>query len=337
MPTAKGQRPAGKNNLVTVAVDDNMVFPLCVLLSSMSRNAASPFSILVGHLKGSLTDENLGLITEVAENLGIPVASRELESDPLFISQGHISPTTFTKFLLSDVIAESHLWIDADTVAHVGWDQLFDLVRSAPDTAELVVAQRGNLGNKAVERFDDPSLLAFNAGVLGWPDSPRRAWREALKDLDRVATQEQYLLNQLYSGVTSEVSEAYNTLTYRVDRVRPGEIPFILHYAGPHKPWHLHRSLSIVCEEYSCPWAQWFLEERYLFDAMVKSSLYGRLQRAQKIALTSPRFRKGRDFSGLNLVTALRLMGPLRKPVVHILRSLSSQFPRGTHPLHPKG
>lgn len=336
MPPGKTRRASGKKNLLTVAVDDNMAFPLCVVLSSMKRHAASPFSLVVGHLQGSLTDENLRLIKEVAETLGIPVVFRELEPDALFISQGHISPTTFTKFLLSDAIPDSHLWVDADTIVHSGWDQLFDLVRSAPATAELVVAQRGYRGNKSVTRTDDPSLLAFNAGVLGWPNAPRRPWRDALAVLDSFATQEQYLLNHLYSGATFAVPESYNTLTYRVDRVPPGEIPFILHFAGAHKPWHLHRSLSHLCEEYGCPWALWFLEERYLFENMTNSSLRGRLRRAQKKALESSRFRPGRDFSGLNLVTTLRLMGPFKVPLTRLLRGLSSKVPRGTHPLHPK-
>lgn len=336
MLTEADQSPPSIDNMVTVAVDNNMAFPLCVLLSSMFRNASAPFSVVVGYLEGTLSAENLRLISDVAENLGVPIKTQELKTDPLFISQGHISPTTFSKFLLSDLITRDHVWIDADTVTHKGWDQLFDLVRAAPATTELVVAQRGDPGKKTVERSDDPSRLAFNAGVLGWPQSPRRAWREALATLDYVATQEQYLLNTLYSGVTYQVPETFNTLTYRVDRLLPEEIPFVLHYAGPHKPWHLPRSLSFVCQEYSCPWAAWFSEERYLFHTTHNTSLHRRLQLAQKTALTSAGFRVGRDFSGLNLLTALRLIGPLRKLAVGILRSRSMIFPRGTHPLHPR-
>ena len=330
-----GVQGLGGKRIVTGATDNAMVYGLLVWASSLQSTKAAPFHLVVAYFVGHLHEPQQRVIAQVLEELGIEHSFLPLETDNRFIQQGHISPTTFTKFLIADAIPETHVWIDIDTVALPGWDDLFLEIEKTPLEKDLVVATRGN--RVAVPLGSDmivPSDLPFNAGVLGWPKRVRKDWVSELAKVGDVPTIEQYVFNTLYAHSVRTVSESFNLLTYRVDALEHDKLPRIIHYAGVHKPWHLPRNLTRPCEAHNCPWSLWLKAEHEMLRSLSGSPGFTLVKREQKKALRSGRFRFTRDHSGLRLLKILRILGPLGWLVVLVAKPLSRWVPRGTHPLH---
>ena len=316
---------------VVCAVDSQMVYGLSVMMSSLVDHARSQFRITIGYLDGRLSDNDREFLSQLSEKLGIPVNFLSLPNKDVFITQGHISPTTFAKFLLGDEIPSPHLWMDADTVALAGWDEIFATIEASGEKEGLVVAERGS--SSRTHQFK-PSDLPFNAGVLGWPAAKRRDWETPLASLPLVDTQEQYLFNQLYAETAARVSEKFNMLTYRIDTLDSENLPHIIHYAGAHKPWHMRRDLVPSCEKHQCPWSPWFEAERAMLEKLKGTSLGKKVAEYQHNALVSGKIRWRRDHSGYNMLRFLTVLGPLASAAVRLLGNLKQWVPRGTHPIH---
>jgi len=316
---------------VVCAVDSQMVYGLCILLSSLRNTSNWDFSLTIGYLGERLSDDDRAFLQQVTDKLEIDTAFLPLPDRDIFISQGHISPTTFAKFLLGDHYPTPHLWIDADTVALTGWDQLFDEATACSTAEGLLVAERGSNSSR---RQGKPSDLPFNAGVLGWPAGARRDWETPLRSLAEVDTQEQFLFNELYASTARRVSEKFNLLTYRVDSLTASNMPYIIHFAGAHKPWHLRRDLAKACLDHQCPWAVWFEAEQEVHSMLNNTSLGKELRRRQRDALRTGTVRLRRDHSGYNFLRLLTGVGPVAPFVVNVLRLLKQWVPRGTHPIH---
>lgn len=336
MPTSFSKRSGGVKRQgavrhVVCAVDSQMVYGLTVLLSSLKDTSHEDFTLTVGYLGERLSEDDRTFLRWATEELAIDTEFLPLPDRDIFISQGHISPTTFAKFLLGDQYPTPHVWIDADTIALAGWDQLFDEVTACSTDEGLVVAERGS---NSSSQQGKPSDLPFNAGVLGWPAGARRDWETPLGSLAVVDTQEQFLFNELYASTARRVSEKFNLLTYRVDSLDSNDMPYIIHYAGAHKPWHLRRDLAKACLDHQCPWAAWFEAEQKLHSQHGNTAFGRELLRRQKVALKAGTVRPRRDHSGYNFLRLLNGLGPVAPIVVNALRLLKQWVPRGTHPIH---
>lgn len=331
-------RETGRSNngghVVVGAIDDNMVYPVLVWAHSLHTTASSPPHFVIGFIEGLLSKHNRTIVERVLTQLEISHEFLELAPDTRFITQGHISPTTFTKFLLADAISGLNVWIDVDTVATRGWDTIFSLVAKSPKEAKLVVAERGKEHVSTPTTVFKPSDLLFNAGVLGWPARPRISWSDQLDDADVVDTQEQFLFNSLYASHLAHIPESYNTLTYRREHVRDGALPFIVHYAGAHKPWHMPRRFAPACSSYQCPWSLWFDAEKDMSAAIEDSTHAKQVEELKVQTLTSGVIGKSRDYSGRVFLNILHRMGFLGWIVLVLAKPFARWIPRGTHPLH---
>jgi len=69
------------------------------------------------------------------------------------------------------------------------------------------------------------------------------------------------------------VSEKFNMMTYRIDSLNLHDLPFIIHYAGAHKPWQLSPRFRSECIRHQCPWAQWYASEAVLQNRSESASL----------------------------------------------------------------
>ena len=336
MPTSSSKRSGGVNRQravrhVVCAVDSQMVYGLTVLLSSLKYTSHKDFTLTIGYLGKRLSEDDRAFLRQVTDKLEIDTEFLSLADRDTFVAQGHISPTTFAKFLLGDEYRTAHVWIDADTVALAGWDQLFEEVSACSSAEGLVVAERGS---NSSSQEGKPSDLPFNAGILGWPAGDRRDWETPLGSLAEVDTQEQFLFNELYASTARRVSEKFNLLTYRVDSLDPNDMPYIIHYAGAHKPWHLRRELSKACLDHQCPWAAWFDAEQKLHSQHANTAFGHELRRRQRDALKAGLVRLRRDHSGYNFLRLLTGLGPVAPLVINVLRLLKQWVPRGTHPIH---
>ena len=320
--------------IVSGAVDDGMAYAVLPWAYSLHTRASTPPHFVIGFLEGSLSAGNREALRSALEFLSISHEFVLLEHDARFIRQGHISPTTFTKFQLADLLPGQHVWIDVDTVATPGWDDIFSEISGAPATAHLIVAARRDHTPALPGATAQPSDLAFNAGVLGWPAQKRIPWSGALDDAHIVETQEQSLFNTLYGNHLFTISERFNTLTYRYDQVDYSELPFITHYAGAHKPWHVPRRFSRACLRHHCPWSLWFQLETELLAELRNYESPHEIARLRSEALRSGDCGLSGNQRGRALLHILRFLGPFGWIPVVLAKPFRSFIPRGTHPLH---
>ena len=323
--TSKQNKP----NLLVCAIDNNMVLALTVWAYSFSRTAIRPIRVVIGYFSGELAPESREFVSTTLDYLAINHDFIELPSDSRFISQGYISSTTYARFMLADLIKESHVWIDVDTIARVGWDTLFKLVQNSPPESLLVVADRAS---RDLQKSDS-SVLTFNAGVLGWPSRRRIAWGNRMDSL-RAPDTDQDVLNELYGKQCFKVSEDYNFLSRKLDAIRGAEAPYIIHYAGAEKPWHLPRKFAKLCIAHQCSWSLWFESENMLIEELKGSEVLETFRRAQSRQQELSRTQDLRQYPGLRLISALQVLGIAGWGVLLILKLTRKALPRAVHPVH---
>jgi len=299
-------------NIVTMALDDHMLYAFCVLTHSMKNSARLPFDILVGFFPGKLAEQNQRTINEFLDFLDIPHEVKELQPNDLFTERRHLTMTTFSKFVLSDHLAAAHLWLDIDTIARPGWDGLLKEIETAASDASLVVA----------EMLPGPQtrFAGFNAGVLGWTSAPRADWEPELANMPQKRfSSEQFLFNTLYGNSSKKVDSSYNFLSSWFKNKKKLASSKIIHFSGPIKPWHLPRRHRKAWLDINGSWEYWFSAEDQLLHDLPPDPLRGELVRASKRALFSGRLHTGKGALAGWVMRALSLLGPLGHPFVALI------------------
>jgi lipopolysaccharide biosynthesis glycosyltransferase len=294
---------------VAVALDDNMIYAFCVLVSSLTARAQAPFSLIVGYFSGKLSDQNLSVVTAMLRYLGVEHEIRELTTNPLFTERRHLTITTFSKFVISDEVSEAHLWLDLDIVARDGWDDFFLTLLADTTTTPLVVADKLK---SPFTRFD-----GFNAGVLGWTNQPREPWAAELANLpEKRFSSEQHLFNTLYSGKFTAVDSRFNFLSSWHHQGDQRERSSLVHYSGPIKPWHLARRHATRWNAINSSWKFWFAAEAEMFSVDLPDALHKTLRRLRHRALFSGRLHTGKGSLAALVFRLLAVTGPFGTPVV---------------------
>lgn len=301
-------------HIVAIALDDHMVYAFFVLIHSLRTTAKTPFTLIIGYFQGRLSDPHLGLMKSYLATTGIDYEIRELTPNPLFTERRHLTITTFSKFVISDAVTAPHLWIDLDTIARDGWDDVFAPLLAAGTDIPLVVADKLESPHT---RFD-----GFNAGVLGWTAAERKPWIETLESLpEKRFSSEQHLFNTLYASDNSVVDVRFNFLsgwhTYQEERERAS----IIHYSGPIKPWHLPRRHAQQWLSINSSWQAWFDAETSMKASLQGTRLAKPLQRLAHQALRSGRLHTGKGAAAGWFLRLLSTIGPMGTPLVWWLAS----------------
>ena len=315
--TQKFQKLPADKNVVALALDDKMVYGFLVLVHSLVQHRRTSLFLVVGFFEGRLSKAHVDLITRYLSWLGVDHTLEELTAHELFTERRHLTITTFSKFVLSDLFEGAHLWVDLDTVALPGWDDIFTTIDSAAEDVALVVADKIS-GPQT--RFD-----GFNAGVLGWTKSPRKEWLTQLANLpEKRFSSEQYLFNTLYLESAHYVDAGFNFLSsWHKDFANTKGVR-IIHYSGPIKPWHLARRHRQAWKAINSTWEQWFSAEDQLFANTIPQDLIGHIRVARRRALFSGRLHTGKGALAGWVMRALAVLGPLGDPLVGVIRRRSS-------------
>ncbi len=301
-----------KPNIVALALDDKMVYAFFVIVHSLVSTATQPFSLIVGHFTGHLASRHKNLIQSFVESLGVPTEIQELNPNPLFTERRHLTITTFSKFVISDAVREPHLWIDLDTVAMPGWDEFFQHLTSAPESASLIVARKLESPHT---RFD-----GFNAGILGWTSAPRADWVPALASLpEKRFSSEQFLFNTLYAKTAHAVDVKFNFLSSWHANAKELRRAVIIHYSGPIKPWHLAGRHRAAWKTINPSWQHWFDAEDSLHRGTAGSAMRKELRQLRRAALFSGRVHTGKGALAALVMRCLAVLGPLGDPLVWFL------------------
>ena len=303
------KKPNTPRNVVAMAIDNHMVFAFFVLVHSLKETAHRDFSLVIGYFGGRLDDRHIRVMEEFLTELAIEYEIRPLVPSPLFTERRHLTITTFSKFVISDAVSEPHVWLDIDTVARAGWDDIFEALHSAKPGTSLIVA----------EKLDSQytKFQGFNAGVLGWTGQARKPWADALKKLpEKRFSSEQYLFNTLYANDNDTVGVRFNFLSSwhrRTDELKKASI---IHYSGPLKPWHLDRQHAVAWRAINPSWQAWFDAEEALLNSLTSNSLRVALDRLAHKALTSGRLHTGKGAAAGWFLRILAVFGPLGTPLV---------------------
>ena len=307
--TSLGKNSAQDERIVAIALDDQMVYALFVLVHSLVKTKKQQFHLIVGYFEGRLSVENRELMSAFLDHFGQSAEIRELVPHPLFTERRHLTITTFSKFVISDAVAEAHLWIDLDTIARDGWDDFFDTLNSAPPSIPLVVAAK--LESRHT-RFD-----GFNAGVLGWTRGPRAEWLPELANLpEKRFSSEQHLFNTLYKDNVDRVDVRFNFLSSWHEHSEELARASIIHYSGPLKPWHLTRRHATAWKKVNPSWSAWFAAETELFQDVAGTPLAKPLKTLARQAVFSGRLHTGKGALAGWVLRTLAVLGPLGNPLV---------------------
>lgn len=297
--------------IVTVALDNHVVYALLVLVRSLFVSRSQDFHLIIGYFPGQLRKSNIRVLADFLTALGQSWEIRELVPHPLFTERRHLTMTTFSKFVLSDEIPEAHLWLDIDTVARPGWDDVFPKLFAVNDKVKLLVADKLE---SAHTRFS-----GFNAGVLGWTRSPREAWLNELENLpEKRFSSEQHLFNILYGNQTNTMDVSFNFLSSWHDSTFLEEAR-IIHYSGPVKPWHLARRHKMAWRNINASWNYWFTAEQEMLTWLSGQELSRPVQEHKRRALLSGRLHTGKGSLAAWVLRALVILGPLGDPLVKVL------------------
>ena len=308
--------PDTSQNVIALALDNRMVYGFMVLAHAIQQTASTAPFLLVGFFSGQLSAANQSLVTRFLEWLEIEHQLVELTPHPLFTERRHLTITTFSKFVISDMVPSPHLWLDIDTIVRPGWDTIFDSIKSTPAGISLVVA----------EKLDSPHTRfeGFNAGVLGWTDKPRAQWIEQLGLLpEKRFSSEQFLFNNLYKDNVATVGSDYNFLASWHQQLSEHD-PQIIHYSGPVKPWHLARRHVKAWRNINSTWQFWFDAELALNDRAEGSSLEQEIVKHRAIGLHSGRLHTGKGSLANWVMKLLAIAGPLGNPLVNMIKSRAS-------------
>jgi lipopolysaccharide biosynthesis glycosyltransferase len=295
--------------MVAVALDDHMVYAFCALLHSLKSTATTPFSVIVGYFEGKLSQKHQDLVVAFLQAIQVPYEIKTLTANPLFTERRHLTITTFSKFVISDQVADPHLWIDLDIVARKGWDDFFETLLAAPKGVALVVAQKLESPHT---RFD-----GFNAGVLGWTAEPRAPWVKELANLpDKRFSSEQHLFNTLYRDNFHAIDVRFNFLSSWHSQSEELSRSSLIHYSGPLKPWHLARRHALAWEKVNPSWKYWFSAEEAMAQSLASHPLGPVLATLAREALFSGRLHTGKGAVAGWVLRFLTLAGPLGTPLV---------------------
>jgi len=302
-----------ETHVVAIALDDHMAYAFFVLVHSLVTTAQAPFHLIIGHFSGRLSTANIEVMEAFLATQALTYEIRELTPHPLFTERRHLTITTFSKFVISDAVTSAHLWIDLDTVARTGWDDIFSTIHGAAEGVPLVVAAK----------IDSPHTRfeGFNAGVLGWTREKRKPWIDALQSLpEKRFSSEQYLFNTLYSDNNVVVESRFNFLSswhaHAVERNQAS----IIHYSGPIKPWHLARRHRRAWVTINPTWESWFEAEEQLHSS-IQPSMAAELRALARRALASGRLHTGKGALAGWFMRFLAYGGALGDPFVYFLKS----------------
>lgn len=233
---------------LAVGVDDGYVDTLLIALYSAWLAANQPFQLIVGFVPSELSSKKRKVIAAVMGHLGVPTEFIEVQLPSGAIWEKHISPSSYTRIALADVLEETFVWVDCDVILEPGWDEL--LSQKATQPRMVISAVRDEIINNRPNSSGNKSVVLskgnyFNSGLMlvdakAWSEKGfDLVWKDALSRYTELGFQygDQCVLNYTAAGHVSFLEPKFNVLELLDESIHKGE-SVIRHYAGNIKPWH---------------------------------------------------------------------------------------------------
>lgn len=239
---------------MATSCDDRYLWPWACTVFSAVRGARVPVRFLLANADGLLSPQASELARELLVTLGVDGDVLDVSLDVAELRKYQWNATIYARLALADLLDETFLWLDSDTVLCADWtgifeegDRLFEdpgvVACSVRDRLATLESLREAGTNSAYAAAADQYV---NTGVI--LIDPIR-WRQ--NGLDRewrpvAATQsqrgfdfpDQDILNLLLAGKIGLLPSGFNHI---VSEPTDGT-EHILHFAGYPKPWRLTES-----------------------------------------------------------------------------------------------
>lgn len=315
-------------NEVALGIDRNYLIAALHIIyaGEQSKEANVRISWNIFFFKGELSPNDIKACESWFRDSGFDAKFTTVASDPLFGSRRWLTSATFLKLRASEKISGPFLWLDADTFPLAGWTKVFDSVPKQEEIGAVTQDETGMAANQLSSTY-------FNAGVMRWNSSARREWKHILQGLpDRRHSSDQVLFNLMYKKHW-EMDKRFNAIWGRlITDKEPFPRPYVIHYGGAYKPWHLHPEFRQFCVQDSCVWSP-FLQSFERFERALKpwSALVELAAESRRLG----RLHLKKDGLGQVLGRLLDLTHPISYPGVMLLRSVRKLFPKqALHPIH---
>ena len=279
--------------IVTVA-NDNYALALAVMLKSVEVNLkpntkAQVFILMKDFGKEAMTQISNSIQSEIVELNWVIVADDKISGLKV---NGHISIDTYYRLLIEEYFPQYSkvIFLDADLILKTSITDLWDLeidnnhLLAAPLTSKHSGIVSGPRGLPAYKLVGIPSdTRTFNAGVMVLN---LNLWRRDLisekviqylrEYSDHVLWWDQDGLNAIlydkwkpidakWNAITSHLISKQDSLLTEKEFDEVCFAPFIIHYAGPLKPWQPDYDLAFhdIFIEYLCKLSSKFFVEMY--------------------------------------------------------------------------
>ena len=247
---------------IAFAINDSYVTPLCTVIFSILKNNANQTINFYICGKEFSKDSRQRLDKICALNPHASIRYIEINDnlfDGINLSIKHISIETYFRFLLAELLPDLDkvLYMDADIVVDGSLSALWNI-----DMKDNLLAgvrdeyiESVNVNHKKKIGLTENSLYV-NAGILLMnlrllrTEFPDKKLLEMTRKLENIISyQDQDILNIACRGRILELKPAWN-MTYDSAIASNDDIPVIIHYNGPDKPWnraccHPHRMTYI--------------------------------------------------------------------------------------------
>lgn len=273
---------------VTVAMtaDSNFIYPLAISIFSYAQQAVGEIQFeyaVPSDWRKMLRQKEVDEVEKLVKSLNwsfrlveCPISTAEL---PRTL---HISPITFVKPAYFDIAdAETVLFLDADTIAVRGWEDMIKCI----DKNAIAADNEENMQDFELKWGSNgqPRCWYANAGMLVakpdlWRERHENRWRSLMNDYrdHEFELLEQDVMNAALLGAVDPLPPEYN---FRPAYGKKVEDPIVLHYAGYWKPWlatpglvhNLNPELQVAFRAYAQVEKQFqaFIEDRSLSSSKI--------------------------------------------------------------------
>jgi len=236
-------------NVICSGIDDNYTWPLLVALFGASTHKSRDFVVNVGYIGDSLSQANRALIEHFCNELSIEIHLNEFTFH-YSVQTSHIPVQAYIKFLWLDLLDDSFLWLDADTLPLANWQTIFDFPVDIKSRAVIRAVIDSDIVKNRLAHFPNNEAYAragknyFNSGIF---IGNTELWKQGKFNVDWPTIAANYqefgfehhdqdILNYLTFQNSELLDSSYNSLVMQGSFVNQK----ILHFTGQPKPWHFN-------------------------------------------------------------------------------------------------
>jgi lipopolysaccharide biosynthesis glycosyltransferase len=236
-------------NVVCSGIDDNYTWPLLVALYGASVHKSRDFIVKIGYIGNTLSQANRELIESFCNQLSIEVNLKEFAFD-YQVKTSNLPIQAYIRLLWLDLLDDSFLWLDADTLPLANWQTIFDIPLDDKSNVVIRAVIDTDIVKSRLAQFPDNLAYTrggkqyFNSGIFmanaklwkqnkfhdEWPKVAANHKELGFKHHD------QDVLNYLAFQNSEILDPSFNRLVMQGSFVDQK----ILHFTGQPKPWHFN-------------------------------------------------------------------------------------------------